>query len=96
MPNVNVDNQSLRGFLRMVETEHPDEIIRIREPVGLGHETTALVFELERAGRSPVVVFENIDGGKMPLVTNVAANRQLLAACLGVAPADKARRTARR
>ena len=88
MPNVNVDNQSLRGFLRMVESEHPDEIIRIREPVGLRHETTALVFELERAGRSPVVVFENVDGGKMPLVTNVAANRKLLAACLGVAPPE--------
>ncbi len=88
MANVNVDNQSLRGFLRMVETDFPDEIIRIREPVGLGSETTALVYELERAGKSPVVVFENVDGGKMPLVTNVAANRRLLAACLGVAPQE--------
>jgi UbiD family decarboxylase len=88
MANINVDNQSLRGFLRMVESDFPDEIVRIREPVGLRHETTALVFELERAGKSPVVVFENVDGGKMPLVTNVAANRRLLAACLGVAPAE--------
>jgi 2,5-furandicarboxylate decarboxylase 1 len=86
MPNTNVDKQSLRGFLRMVEQDFPDEILRIREPVGLGHETTALVFELERAGKRPVVVFENIANGKMPLVTNVAANRALLAACLGVAP----------
>jgi 2,5-furandicarboxylate decarboxylase 1 len=86
MPSTNVDNQSLRGFLRMVERDFPGEIVRIREPVGLRYETTALVFELERAGKSPVVVFENVDGGKMPLVTNVAANRQLLAACLGVAP----------
>src|SRR6202040_1021199 len=86
MPATNVDKQSLRGFLRMVEQDFPDEIVRIREPVGLGHETTALVFELERAGRQPVVMFENISGGKMPLVTNVAANRRLLAACLGVTP----------
>jgi len=84
MPNINVDNQSLRGFLRMVESGFPDEIVRIREPVGRGSETTALVYELERAGKSPVVVFENIDGGKIPLVTNIAANRKLLAACLGV------------
>ena len=41
----NVDKQSLRGFLRMVEQDFPDEIVRIREPVGLGHESTALVFE---------------------------------------------------
>src|SRR5215471_3287172 len=88
MPAANVDKQSLRGFLRMVEQDFPDEIVRIREPVGLGHETTALVFELERAGRQPVVVFENVAGGKMPLVTNVAANRRLLAACLGATPDD--------
>jgi UbiD family decarboxylase len=86
MPAANVDEQSLRGFLRMVEQDFPEEIVRIREPVGLGHETTALVFELERAGKRPVVMFENVAGGKMPLVTNVAANRALLAACLGVTP----------
>src|SRR5262249_6697264 len=84
MPASNVDKQSLRGFLRMVEQDFPDEILRIREPVGLRQETTALVFELERAGRQPVVVFDNVAGGTMPLGTNVAANRRLLAACLGV------------
>ena len=48
-----------------------------------------MLFELDRAGRSPVVVFENIKGHKtMPVVTNVAGNRKLLAACLGVKPAE--------
>ena len=79
----NVDNQSLRGFLRMVEEDFPDEIVRIREPVDLRFETTSVVFELDRAGKSPVVVFENV-GQTMPVVTNVAGNRKLLAACLGV------------
>src|ERR1700739_4810385 len=69
----NVDKQSLRGFLRMVEQDFPDEMVRIREPIGLGQERTALVFKLERAGRQPVVIFENVAGGRMPLVTNVAA-----------------------
>jgi UbiD family decarboxylase len=86
MSSTNVDNQSLRGFLRMVETDFPDEMLRIREPVGLRYETTALAFELERAGKRPVILFENVDGATMPLVTNVAANRRLLAACLGVEP----------
>jgi 2,5-furandicarboxylate decarboxylase 1 len=80
----NVDNQSLRGFLRMVEQDYPDEIVRIREPVDLRFETTSVVFELDRVGKSPVVVFENIGGQTMPVVTNVAGNRKLLAACLGV------------
>jgi UbiD family decarboxylase len=81
------DNQSLRGFLRMVEAEYPDEIVRIREPVDLRFETTSIVFELDRAGRNPVIVFENAGGQSMPIVTNVASNRKLLAACLGV-PVD--------
>jgi len=46
------------------------------------------VFELERAGRSPVVVYENVEGSKMPIVTNIAGNRRLLAACLGVDTAE--------
>ena len=79
-----VDDQSLRGFLAMVEREFPDEILRIREPVRTRLDTTSLVFELERAGRSPVVVYENVEGHAMPLVTNIAGNRRLLAACLGV------------
>lgn len=81
------DNQSLRGFLRMVEAEYPDEIVRIGEPVDLRFETTSIVFELDRAGRSPVVVFDNAGGQSMPIVTNVAGNRKLLAACLRV-PVD--------
>jgi UbiD family decarboxylase len=81
------DKQSLRGFLRMVETDFPDEIIRIPQPVDLRFETTSIVFELDRAGKSPVVIFENVGGHAMPVVTNVAGNRKLLAACLGV-PVD--------
>jgi 2,5-furandicarboxylate decarboxylase 1 len=86
--NVDIDRQSLRGFLHLVETEHPDELLRIRQPVDLRFDATALVFELEQAGKSPVVVFENVDGHGMAMVTNVAGNRKLLAACLGVQPED--------
>ena len=55
----NVDNQSLRSFLSMVETEHPDELLRIRQPVDTRFDMTAVVFELERVGKSPVIIFEN-------------------------------------
>ncbi len=84
----NVDKQSLRGFLHMVETKYPDELLRIKQPVDQRFDMTSIVFELERAGRNPVVVLENVDGFKIPIVTNVAANRKLLATCLGVAPHD--------
>src|SRR4249919_1330271 len=84
----NIDNQSLRGFLRMVETDFPDEFVRVRQEIEPKFDSTAMLFELDRAGRSPVVVFENIKGKTVPLVTNVAGSRKLLAACLGVQVAD--------
>jgi len=82
--NIDLDSQSLRGFLRLVETQYPDELLRIRQPIDLRFDSTALVFELDQAGKSPVVVFENVSGSGMQLVTNAAGNRKLLAACLGV------------
>jgi 2,5-furandicarboxylate decarboxylase 1 len=83
-----VDRQSLRGFLEMVQREFPDEILRIRQPVRTHLDISSLVFELERAGKSPVVVYENVEGYAMPVVTNIAGNRKLLAACLGVPAED--------
>ena len=82
--SANFDKQSLRGFVRMVEAEHPEELLRIHEPVNTRFDMTAVVFELERAGKSPVVIFENPIPHGMPVITNVAGNRNLLAACLGV------------
>ena len=83
-----ISRQSLRGFLAMVERDFPSELLRIRAPVRTDLDITSLVFELEQAGRSPVVVYENVEGHTLPVVTNIAGNRRLLAACLGVAPAD--------
>lgn len=72
----------------MVQEKFPHEFLRISEPIEARHQPTSVVFELERAGRSPVIVFDRIDGKTIPCVTNVAANRTLLAACLQVAEDD--------
>lgn len=82
------ESQSLRGFLAMVERDHPGEIVRITAPVRTHLDMTSLVFELEHAGRSPVVVYENVEGHTMKVVTNIAGSRKLLAACLGVPVGD--------
>ena len=81
---IEVERQSLRGFLRLVEKDFPDQLIRIKEPVSTRLDITSTIFELERAGKSPVVIFENVTGHDMPVVTNIAGNRDLLAATLGV------------
>jgi UbiD family decarboxylase len=76
------DNQSLRGFLATTEQTFPEEILRIREPVSRSLEMTSVVFELDRLGKSPIVIFENVEGSRTPVVTNIAGNRKLLAHCL--------------
>jgi 2,5-furandicarboxylate decarboxylase 1 len=43
---------------------------------------TSTIFELDRHNKSPIVIFENVVGFDMPVVTNVAGNRNLLARCL--------------
>ena len=83
-----LDKQGLRGFLSQIERSFPDQILRIKEPVSIKLDITSTVLELERYGRSPVVIFENVEGHEMPVVTNVAGNRTLLAAALGEDPAE--------
>ena len=82
-----MDRQTLRGFLDEVERRFPEDLMRIAEPVSRELDITSAVFEMERAGRAPVMVFESVEGFDMPVVTNVAGNRKLLALALDVAPA---------
>ena len=61
-------DQTMRGFLNMVEQSYPDQIIRITEPVRRELDITSSVFELERLGRSPVLIFESVEGFDIPVV----------------------------
>lgn len=72
----------------MVQDRYPDHFLRVSEPVDTAYQSTSVVFELDRAGRSPVVVFDDIGGKGMPCVTNIAASRKLLAACLDTTEGD--------
>jgi UbiD family decarboxylase len=76
------DNQTLRGFIEQTEKTDPANVLRITKPVSQQLEMTATVFELDRLNKNPVVIFEKVAGFDMPVVTNVAGNRELLARCL--------------
>lgn len=82
------DNQSLRAFVEQTEKTDPANVLRITEPVSQQLEMTATVFELDRLNKSPVVIFEKVAGFDMPVVTNVAGNRELLARCLDTTVAN--------
>ena len=76
------NDQSMRAFIETVERRHPEEVVRIREKVSLDLDITSAVFEFESAGKNPILIFENVEGSKTPVVTNIAGNRKLLAHCL--------------
>jgi len=80
-------HQSLRGFVAALERAHPDEVMRIAEPVDLAYQMQALALEMERRRRFPLLVFEQVRGHTMPVVSNVMASRRGLATALGVVEA---------
>src|ERR1700693_5510158 len=80
--------QSLRGFVSALEQAHPGEVVRISEPVDLAYQTQALALELERRRRFPVLIFEQVRGHSIPVVSNVMASRRGLAMALSVGEAE--------
>jgi 2,5-furandicarboxylate decarboxylase 1 len=76
--------QSLRGFISLLDRTHPGEVVRIAEPVDLAYQMQALALELERRRRFPVLIFEQVRGQSIPVISNVMASRKGLATALGV------------
>jgi UbiD family decarboxylase len=75
---------TLRSFLESVEADDPRGILRIRERVELDYHASALVMEMEKLGRSPVVWLERVGDQPYPVVTNLFGARRRYALALGV------------
>jgi len=88
-------SQDLRSFVAAYARAHPDEVIRVAEPVS-ADDVMALVLEYERRRRFPILIFETVTGYDIPIVTNVVASRRALAFALGVAEPTLAAEYARR
>jgi 2,5-furandicarboxylate decarboxylase 1 len=74
----------LRGFLEMLEREHPEHIVRISAEVDPRFGVSGIIHRLEQDGRFPVVVFENVKGSDIPLVANMHADFERLRLALGL------------
>jgi UbiD family decarboxylase len=88
--------QSIRDFVAGYERAFPGEVVRVTEPVTTDYDVMALVLEYERRRRWPVLFFEKVAGGTMPIIANVVASRRALAWALGVPEARLAQEYARR
>jgi UbiD family decarboxylase len=80
--------EDMRRFLEALKKNYPDHLIEIKEKVSLEYEITAILMELMRVGRDPVLIFNNIKGSKIPLVTNLYGNRSRLSFGLNTQPSD--------
>ena len=75
--------KDLRSFLAEAKEKYPAEYVEIDKEISSKYETTAIVDKLEQQKRTPVIRFNNVKGAKHPLVVNVCASRNLVAASLG-------------
>jgi 2,5-furandicarboxylate decarboxylase 1 len=62
------------------------DLLRVPSPVELDHTGTALVVEMEKQGRTPVVLFERPAGHDVPVLMNLFADRRRIAAMAGASP----------
>ena len=88
--------QDLRGFVSAYERAFPGEVVRVTEPISTEYDVMALVLEYERRRRTPILMFERVQGHDIPIVCNVVASRRALAWALGVPESGLALEYARR
>jgi 2,5-furandicarboxylate decarboxylase 1 len=74
----------LRGFLQQLESESPDQVVRVKREVDPRFEVTALLARLEKERKFPVVIFEKVKGSSLPVVTNVHADARRLFRAIGL------------
>ena len=73
-----MSDQSLRSVLKAFEAA--GELRRISEPVSLRYELSAM---LAVSDGGPALLFESVDGTRMPVIGNLLVSRQRIAAALG-------------
>jgi 2,5-furandicarboxylate decarboxylase 1 len=83
----------LRAFLESAKQAGPESFLEIKEKHDIKFEVGALLAQLEKQRRAPIVLFSNLDslgGGRsrFPLLANTFASRQACALALGL-PAAK-------
>jgi 2,5-furandicarboxylate decarboxylase 1 len=75
--------QDLRAFLERYRREHSEDVLVVGERMRAAQDVTALVEELERQGRQPLLECTDVEGLGVPVITNLFASRTRIARMLG-------------
>ncbi len=84
--------KDLRSFIAELEAKHPEEVARVTKSISPRYEITALLTQLERTKRFPLLVCEKVEGSAAPVVINAQASRKLMALALDCQPKELAAR----
>jgi len=82
--------KDLRSFIAELEAQSPDDIARVSQPISARYEITALLTQLEKRKRFPLLICERVQGNDAPVVINAQASRRLMALALECAPEELA------
>jgi UbiD family decarboxylase len=74
--------KDLRSFIAELESKYPEEVARVKKPIAPRYEITALLTQLEKQKRFPLLFCENVAGREAPVVINAQASRKLMALAL--------------
>jgi UbiD family decarboxylase len=74
--------KDLRNFIAELESKHPEEVARVTKPISPRYEITALLTQLEKSKRFPLLYCERVEGSDAPVVINAQASRKLMALAL--------------
>ena len=74
--------KDLRSFIAELESKHPEEVARVIKPISPRYEITALLTQLEKAKRFPLLFCEKVEGSEAPVVINAQSSRKLMALAL--------------
>jgi UbiD family decarboxylase len=74
--------KDLRSFIAELESKYPEEVARVTKSIAPRYEITALLTQLEKSKRFPLLFCENVEGSDAPVVINAQASRRLMALAL--------------
>lgn len=80
----------LRTFIETVRTKRRADVVEVERSVAPKYETAAIVTKLEERGRSPMLLFRDVEGTEQTVVTNVCGSMGRLALALGCAVGEVA------
>ncbi len=88
--------RDLRNFIAELESKYPEEVARVTKSIAPRYEITALLTQLEKQKRFPLLFCENVEGSDAPVVINAQASRKLMALALECRPEELANRFSER